>query len=222
MGCEKKDTTRNPDEAGDEAKGDSLEQLKAIPGEIQAEVDLALKPITDAESLMADLETAPERLKISAGDLGAALKAAFDADASADAEGVKADVNVDISKLDVTAEAQAEIEAMIAKVREIKAGLVASPKTVSAATANVVALGGKAVALGTKVTTGLTAKLKFATGEKAAELQAQLAEAEKVVADSKALVQDAKAQLTEIPAKAADMGVKLTASFAAGGSAKTE
>src|SRR5262249_20230294 len=59
-GCEKKNKgeTENPDNA---EGGDPVEELKAIPDRIQAEIDGVIKPIDDAEKLMADIETIPER-----------------------------------------------------------------------------------------------------------------------------------------------------------------
>jgi hypothetical protein len=104
--CKKEGETSEPS-AEDEGKGDALTQLKAIPAEVQAEVDLVLKPLDDAKALMVAIETAPERPKISLPELKAMLKASYDADVKAGPDGVQADVTVDLSKLDVTAEATA-------------------------------------------------------------------------------------------------------------------
>ena len=51
LGCNKKDKgSTNPDEAAEaEGEVDPLEELKAIPTQVQAEVDLVLQPITDVD-----------------------------------------------------------------------------------------------------------------------------------------------------------------------------
>ncbi len=213
--CKKKDgETTDPEEGSDE-KQDPVEALKQVPADIQGEIDLVLKPITDGEKLMTDIETAPERLKISVGDLKGMLKAAFDADVKADAEGASVDVNVDLSALDVTAEARAELQSMIGLVRDIKTGLLATPETVVVATKNIVGHGARATGLATKATASIQAKLTFAQGDKKAELEQQLQDIQTLTADIQTTVTDAKATVTELPAKATEMGANLAASFAA-------
>lgn len=217
--CKKKDgETADPDGATAE-KQDPIEELKAIPADIQGEVDLVLQPITDAEQLMSDIESAPERLKISLPELKGMLKAAFDADVKADAEGVDASVDVDLEQLDVTAEARQELQAMLELVRSIKTGLAATPKNATTATANIVAHGARATAVATKVTATLQAKMTVAMGGKKDELAQQISEVAQVKADIESLVQESKAKVTEIPAEATQMGVKLAASFAGSASA---
>ena len=219
--CKNKDgDTTDPDSASDEKK-DPVEELKAIPADIQGEVDLVLQPITDAEQLMTNIETAPERLKISLPELKGMLKAAFDADVKADAEGVEANVSVDLEKLDVTAEARAEIQSMLDLVRSIKTGLVKTPENATTATANIIAHGARATALATKATASIQAKMTIAMGSKKSELQGQLDEVAQIKGEIEALVTDAKAKVTGIPAEAAEMGVKLAANFAGSASAGT-
>jgi hypothetical protein len=217
--CKKKDGETTDPDSETEEKEDALTQLKAVPADIQGEIDLVLKPIKDAEELMAKIETAPETLKISAPELKGLLKAAFDADVKADGEGVEANVSVDLSALDITAEARAELQAMIDLIREIKVGLLATPENVVTATTNIVAHGARATTLGASATASIQAKMTVAMGGKKDELQGQLNEITQIQADVTASVADAKATVTGIPAEATSMGAKLAASFAGSASA---
>lgn len=203
--CKNKgDGTENPD-GEEESDKDPMEELKAIPTDIQAEVDLVLKPITDLEKLMADIETAPDRLAITTADLKGMVSASF--------EGGKIEID---TELDITADARAEIQAMLELALDVAAGIKNTPDTVAAATKNIVAHGARATTLATKLTTKLTAKVKFAKGEEKASLEAQLQEITQLEADISTTIDEAKATVTELPAKIAEMGAKFTASLAVG------
>lgn len=206
--CEKKQKggeTVSPDEA--EGEGDPLEQLKAIPDRLQAEVDLVLKPITDAETLMAELETIPERYKLSPADFKGLVKASFDSETGT------VEISADLA---VAEEAKAELLATIAQLREIKVGLETTPARVEVALENVVKIGTDGVGLAAEVLVSLEAKAKVAMGEKKAEIAAQIQEVTAIKDTLTTQVADIKTQITEIPAKAAEVGANFTASFAAG------
>lgn len=206
-GCEKKNKaeTTNPDEA----EGDPLEQLKAIPDRIQAEIDMVLKPIDDAEKLMGELETIPERYSLTAADFKGMVQANF----SVTEEGAEVQLSADLS---IAEDAVAELKATIQQLKDIKVGLETTPDRVALATENIVKIGADAVALAAEVIPALTAKAKVAMGEKKAELEAQIQEVMALKDQIPQLVNDAKGKLTEIPAKAAEVGANFTASFAAG------
>jgi hypothetical protein len=209
-GCEKKnkgEETTNPDEA---EGGDPLEELKAIPDRIQAEVDMVLKPIDDAEKLMGELETIPERYSLTAADFKGMVQANF----AVTEEGAEIQLSADLS---IAEDAVAELKATIQQLKDIKVGLETTPDRVALATENIVKIGADAVALAAEVIPALTAKAKVAMGEKKAELEAQIQEVMALKDQIPQLVEDAKGQLTEIPAKAAEVGANFTASFAAGG-----
>jgi hypothetical protein len=208
-GCEKKnkgEETTNPDEA---EGGDPLEELKAIPDRIQAEIDAVLKPIDDAEKLMGELETIPERYSLTAADFKGMVQANF----AVTEAGAEIQLSADLS---IAEDAVAELKATIQQLKDIKVGLETTPDRVAVATENIVKIGADAVALAAEVIPSLTAKAKVAMGEKKAEIEAQIAEVTALKDQIPQLVDDAKAKLTEIPAKAAEVGANFTASFAAG------
>lgn len=208
-GCEKKDKgekTENPD---DGAKGDPLEELKAIPDKIQAEIDAVLKPIDDAEKLMADLETIPERYSLSLDDFKGMVQANF----AITEEGAEIQLSADLS---IAEDAQAELKATIQQLKDIKVGIETTPDRVKVAIENVAKIGADAIASAAQVIPSLTAKAKTAMGDKKAEIEAQIAEVTALKDQIPQLVEDAKAQLTEIPARAAEVGANFTANFAAG------
>ncbi len=211
-GCEKKakGETVSPDDAGAEAEVDPLDALKAIPTRLQVEVDGVLQPITDAEKLIAELETIPARYNLSAADFQSMVKASFDSETG----------TVELSAdLQIADEAKAELLATIAQLRGIKLGLAATPERVTVAVGNVVGIGAEAIALSTKLLASLQAKAQVAFGDKKAEIAAQIQEVTGLKDQIAAQVGDAKAQFTELPARAAEVGVNFTASFTGSASA---
>ncbi|PRP99291.1 hypothetical protein [Enhygromyxa salina] len=209
-GCEKKakgEKTENPDEAGE--AGDPLEALKAIPDRLQAEVDGVIAPITDAETLMGEIETIPERYSLSAADFKAMVQANF----AITEAGAEIELSADLS---IAEDAKAELTATLQKLKEIKVGLETTPARVTVATENIVQIGLEAVELSTKLVASLTAKAKVAMGEKKAEIEAQIQEVTALKDGILTQIEDVKGQVTEIPARAAEVGASFTASFAAG------
>jgi hypothetical protein len=207
-GCEKKDKgekTENPDKEG----GDPLEELKAIPDRIQAEIDGLLKPIDDAEKLMAEVETIPERYSLSAKDFKGMVQANF----AVTEAGAEVQLSAD---LQVAEDAKAELIAIVQQLKDIKVGLETTPERIAVATENIAKIGADAVKLAAEVIPSLQAKAKVAMGDKKAEIEAQIQEVMALKDQIPQLVEDAKSQITEIPARAAEVGVNFSASFAAG------
>jgi hypothetical protein len=208
MACNKKDkASKNPDETA-ETEGDPLEELKSIPTQIQAEVDGVLKPITDVDVVVEAFTSMPSRLGIDANGLRGMAKASFDG----------GQVSIDAS---MSAEAKAEVEALLATVKGIGSGLKETPERAAVATKNIVALGAKAVALAAKVTPKLQAKLSspFTKADEKVKVQADLAAVATIKADIQGTVSEAKSTVMGIPAKGTEALAKLTAAFAGGGSA---
>jgi hypothetical protein len=209
-GCEKKDKgeeTENPDKA---EGGDPLEELLAIPDRLQAEVDGLLKPIDDAEKLMGEIETIPERYSLSAADFKGVVQANF----AITEEGAEIQLSADLA---VAEEAKAELIAIVQQLKDIKVALETTPDRIVVATENIVKIGADAVALAAEVIPSLAAKAKVAMGDTKAEIEAQIAEVTALKDQIPQLVEDAKSKLTEIPARAAEVGANFTTSFAAGG-----
>ncbi len=210
-GCEKKDKGEKTENPGDEA-GDPLEELKAIPDRIQAEVDGVLKPIDDAEKLMAELETIPAKYNLSLEDFKGMVKANF----AVTEAGAEIQLSADLS---IAEEAKAELIATIQGLKDIKVGIETTPDRVKLATENIIKIGTDAVTLSTKLIASLEAKAKVAMGEKKAEIAAQIQEVTALKDQILVQVEDAKTKVTEIPAKAAEVGANFTANFAGSASA---
>jgi hypothetical protein len=209
-GCNKKDKgTTNPDEAAAaEGEVDPLVELQAIPGQVQAEVDLVLQPITDVDVVIDQVTSMPQTLGLDAASLKGLAKASLD----------DGQVSVD---LDITAEAKAEVEAVLVKIQGIVTGLKETPERVKTATGNIIGLGTKATGLVTKLTAKYQAKLSNPLLKADAKLQIQ-AELDTVLAldaQIKGTITDAKATVTELPSKGKEALVKITAAFAGGASA---
>ncbi len=205
LACEKKDKgTKNPDDAGESDK-DPLTELQSIPGAIQAEVDMVLKPITDVDVVIDQVSTMPSRLGVDAKGLRGM--------ASASLTNGEVAVNLDIS-----AEAKAEIVAVLETIKGIGVGLKETPQRAATATKNIVAQGAKAAALVAKLTAKYQAKLSspLTKAEEKLKIQAELDGVMKVDADIKAMVGEAKSTVTSLPAKGTEALAKITAAFTAG------
>lgn len=207
-GCNKKDKgTTNPDEAA-ESDTDPLEELKAIPTQIQGEVDMVLQPITDVDVVIDKIAAMPGELGVDATALTGLAKASL------------SDGTVEVN-LDVDAEAKAQIVAVLETVKGIGLGLKDTPARVKTATGNIVQLGAKATGLVTKLTAQYQAKLAspFTKADEKAKIQGELDMVVKLDADIKATVGDAKQTVMSLPAKGTEALAKITAAFAGGASA---
>lgn len=226
--CKKNDKgSENPDEAA-EGDVDPMEELKSIPDQIQAEVDMVLQPINDVDVVIDMVAAMPGELGIDAAGLTAMAKSSLEGSVSGNVENGEASIQIDAAlTADVAAEAKAEVEAkiteLLVKVQGIVTGLKETPERVKTATTNIVGLGTKAAALTTKLTAKLQGKLAnpMLKADAKASIQADLDLVLKLDADIKTTVTDAKASVTELPAKGKEALVKITAAFAGGASAGT-
>lgn len=203
--CSKKDKqSKNPDDAAESDK-DPLEELKGIPVAIQGEVDMVLQPINDVDVVIEQISSMPGRLNIDAKGLTAMASASLK-------DGTVA-VNLDIS-----AEAKAEVEALLNTVKGIGIGLKELPNRVPVAAKNIVGHGAKAAALVAKLTAKYQAKLSspFTKAEEKLKIQGELDMVVKLDADIKATVGTAKETVMGLPSKGTEALAKITAAFAAG------
>jgi hypothetical protein len=208
-GCGKKDKgTTNPDEAA-EGEVDPLVELQAIPDQVQAEVDVVLQPITDVDVVIDQVTSMPQTLGVDAASLRGLAKASLD----------NGEVSVN---LDIAAEAKAEVEAVLVKIKGIVTGLKETPERVKTATGNIVALGTKATALVGKLTAKYQAKLSnpLLKADAKAKIQADLDTVVKLDADIKATISDAKQTVTSLPSKGKEALTKLIAAFSGDASAE--
>jgi len=216
-GCKKNDKGTDSPDAAAESDQDPLAELQAIPGQVQAEVDMVLQPITDVDVVIDQVAAMPSELGLDA----ASLKAMASTSLQAGMEDGEITVSAD---LELAAEARAEVEAVLAKIKGIVTGLRQTPERVQTATTHIVGLGTKATGLVTSLTATYQAKLAnpLLKADAKAKLQADLDLVIKLDADIKATVSDAKATVGELPSKGKDALVKITAAFAGSGAASAE
>ncbi len=177
-------------------RADPVKQLESIPGRIQTQIDVVMQPITDANQVIADVQSMPQRLGINAGELKVAAKASLEA----------ASVQVDFK---VGGQAQAEVHAILEKIKGMGTGLKEMPKRAQVAVKNVVSLGAQA----TKMATKIQAKANAGRGKKAEANKANAQVAAALLNQVEGQVTEAKTTLMGLPAKATQTLARLTASF---------
>lgn len=202
-GCGGSGEAKSP--SGEKAEVSSLEELQAMPKEINAELSALTKPIDDVGAVIEQLTSIPKRHGINAGELASLAKATFD----------NGTVKVEL-KGDVSAEAKAEVEAALNKLKDVVAQLKAVPEKAAAMTPKLAAATAKIPVLATKVSTGATLAISspFANGETKAKANGDLAAVKTAQAEASKAVSDAQAKITGIPAMATGALGKLGASFA--------
>jgi hypothetical protein len=173
-----------------------IDQLKSIPERIQAQIDIVMQPITDADAIVTQIQTMPARLGITPGELKAAAKASLETGS------VQVNINV-------AGDALTEVQVLLDTIKGIGVGLKEMPKRAQVAVTNVVKLGAQATALTTKV----KAKAAVGFGKKAEINKANAAEADQIVNQVQTQITTAKATIMGLPGRATSTLAKLAASF---------
>lgn len=191
--------------SGEKAEVSSLEELQAIPKDLNAELSAITKPIDDVGAVIEQLTSIPKRHGINAGELAGMAKGTFD----------NGTVQVSL-KGDVSAEAKAEVEQALAKLKDVVAQLKAIPERTAAFAPKLVAATAKIPLLATKVSAGATLAISspFANGETKAKANGDLTAVKAAQDEASKAVSDAQSKITGIPALATGALGKLGASFA--------
>lgn len=181
-----------------------MEELQAIPKDIEKDIADLQKPIDEAQQVADEIGALPKKHHISAGDMAAMSKATFD----------NGKVEVKVNG-DVSAEAKAEIEATLKKLAHVVAELKATPAKVAALGEKLVKKTAELPVLATKVTSTatVTATNPFSSGESKAKANADIAAVGKVQGDVTKAISDAQSKVTSIPGMATGALGKLGASF---------
>jgi hypothetical protein len=179
-----------------DAKAEPLDQLTSIPEKIQAQIDLVLQPINDADIVINEITSLPQRYGLNASELKGMAKASLD--------GGTVSVGGHI-----VGQARADVEAVVGKVKDIGVGLKETPKRAQIAVKNVIALGAQAI----KLSAGIQAKAKVAFGKKGEDAKIAAATATEILSQIKGQVDQAKATVMGLPARATQVVGKLAASF---------
>ncbi len=187
----------------------AMEELKAIPKDLDAEAAALTKPIDDVQSVLDQLANLPKKHGITAGDMSAMAKATFE----------KGTVEV---KLDAkaSAEAKAEVEAALNRLKDTVVALKATPDRVASLTTKIASATAKAPVLATKITSSatITASNPMASADAKAHAKADLEGVKQAQADVQKSIGDTQAKVTGIPALATTALAKLSASFVGGAS----
>jgi predicted small secreted protein len=186
-----------------------IQKLEKVSADLQAGIEQLMQPINDVHWVVDQLTSMPARLNIDAKSLMGMAKATMDSGQIA----ISADLNL-------AAEAQAEVQALLDRIRAIVAGLQATPERVKLLGAQAAAAMGQVPVLAMGITTAAQAKLAnpLASAESKAQAQADLQAVVGVQASVEAQIQDVQNKIMGIPALATEALAKLAASFAGGAS----
>ena len=185
----------------------AMDELKAIPTDLTAEVAALTKPIDDIQAAIDELGALPKKHGLAASELMAMAKGTFD--------NGKVEVKL---KADVSAEAKADVEASLKKLSGAVTALKATPEKVAALTTRLATATAKVPLLASKVTATATAASAnpFGSADAKAKGTADLASVKQVQADAMKSISDVQAKLAGIPAIATSALAKASASFTAG------
>jgi flagellar motor switch/type III secretory pathway protein FliN len=208
-GCaESNEEALSPDSADvAENNRSPIEQLQAIPTELQAEIDALNQPITDIQSLIDQLTSIPERHGMDVADMVAIAKASLKTGT------VQFDERTNLSQ-----EAQTEIKDALKKLRNAVAGLKATPSKVTALIGKLPELSAQSLALAAKVTATatVTAANPFAGDSEKAKAKADIENVKQVQQDVLKVISEAQAKVVGLPGLATGALVKLRASLMGG------
>ena len=184
-----------------------IDELKAIPADLDAEVATLTKPIDDIQAAIDEIGALPKKHGLAAAELMGMAKATFDTG--------KVELKL---KADVGAEAKADVEASLKKLAGAVVALKSTPERVAALTTKVAAATAKVPVLASKVTATATAASAnpFGSADAKAKGTADLANVKQVQDDAMKSIRDVQAKLAGIPAMATKALAKASASFAAG------
>lgn len=185
-----------------------MDELKAIPTDLNADVAALTKPIDDLQSAIDDLGAIPKEHGLAASEVMAMAKGTFD--------NGKVEVKL---KADVSADAKADVEAALKKLAGAVTALKATPEKVASLTTKLAAATAKVPLLASKITATATvaASSPFGSADAKAKGKADLDGVKTVQADGSKSIGDVQAKITAIPALATTALAKASASFAAGG-----
>jgi len=183
----------------------AIQQLENIATDLQAGVDELMQPINDTQAVIDDITTLPDRLGMDASALMSMVGATMEGGEVS----ISADMNLD-------AEAKAELEAVMNRLKGIVEGLKAMPDRVKVMMGRVSAASAQVPVLATEVTTSanLTLSNPLASDEDKAQAQADINNVAQIKGMVEAKIQEVQNQLANIPAMATEALARLTASFA--------
>lgn len=183
-----------------------IDELRAIPDELNAELSSITQPIDDVQSIIDDITNLPKKYGITAADALGMAKTTLDS----------GKVEVNLSADSITAEARAEIESILNRLNGVVVSLKATPDKVTSLSTKTMAATAKVPVLASKISASasLAASNPFASAESKAQAKADILAVAKAQADVRKSVQDVQAKVMGVPSMATNALAKLTAAFA--------
>lgn len=180
----------------------TFKEIEDLPNQLTAQVEWAAQPIKDAATL---------------GDEVAALRASLNVDAATFESMCK--VAFTDGKIEIGAQAElqdkkAEIEATLAKIKQVGADLVGIPGRVKVAGKNISKMVTGTPGLVLKASKDLSGQISTASGDTKVQLQADLDSVKALPKEVKAEAVELKNQLAGLPAEAKNATTNLLAAFA--------
>lgn len=181
-----------------------MDELKAIPVDLNTEVAALTKPVDDIQAAIDEIGALPKKHGLAAAEIMGMAKGTF--------ESGKVELKL---KADVGAEAKADVEASLKKLAGAVTALKQTPDRVAALTTKIAAATAKVPVLASKVTATATAASAnpFGSADAKAKGTADLASVKQVQADAMKSISDVQAKLAGIPAIATTALAKASASF---------
>jgi hypothetical protein len=184
-----------------------FDQFKDIPNQVNAKIDWVKQPLADASALGEEFSAIQAKYSLDVKTLGGMCSAAF--------VNGKIEISADAS---IAADAKADIEAFLGKVKAAGEGVLSIPKRVSTAAGAIGKMTLKIPGVAMKATTHLKGELKAATDDAKVQIQANLEMIPKLTGEFKAMIPDAMGKVKAIPGEAAGTITELKAAFAGEGS----
>lgn len=187
-----------------------FDELNDIPNQITAQVDWVSQPLRDAAALGDEFTAIQAKYSIDAKTLGGMASVAFK------------DGKVEVSaNAEISAEAKADIEALLGKIKAAGEAIGTIPKRATKASGAISKMSIKVVGLAPKATAHLKKQLADASAELSAEakgsIELNLTSIPEMPNKIKAAGKDAIAKVKAIPAEAKTTVTELAAAFSGEG-----
>lgn len=181
-----------------------MDELKAIPVDLNAEAAALTKPVDDIQAAIDEIGALPKKHGLAAAEIMGMAKGTF--------ESGKVELKL---KADVGAEAKADVEASLKKLAGAVTALKQTPDRVAALTTKIAAATAKVPVLASKVTATATAASAnpFGSADAKAKGTADLANVKQVQADAMKSINEVQAKIAGVPAIATKALAKASASF---------
>jgi DNA repair ATPase RecN len=184
-----------------------MDQLKAIPDDLNNDVNGLMQPIDDTQATIDQVTSIPKRYKLNAKDVMGM--------ASASISSGQVNVNFDAAA-NVQDDAKAEVNTAITRLVGVVNGLKATPDRVAALTQKLGTVSAKVPVLATRATSEATVTVSnpFASAEAKTKAKADIENVKQMQATITKTVQDTQAKISGVPAMATTALGKITKAFA--------